>query len=78
MREGSGKQKGREGGNKWKRGLGVRREKMGGKGVRREDGRKWEDREWEGRMDHPLGGRLPAPTIPEKHQQAAPLQLRWN
>ena len=51
---------------------GLRREKMGGKGVRRED------REWEGRMDHPLGGRLPAPTIPEKHQQAAPLQLRWN
>ena len=57
---------------------GLRREKMCGKGVRREDGRKWEDREWEGRMDHPLGGRLPAPTIPEKHQQAAPLQLRWN
>ena len=26
--------------------------------MRREDGRKWEDREWEGRMDHPLGGRV--------------------
>ena len=44
-----------------------RREEVG-----REEGENGrEDREWEGRReDHPLGERLPAPAIPEQHQQA--------